>query len=91
MTDIQKLKELAQRAKPGEEWFNVPTLCNDLICETAEAEFIATCSPDVILGLIARLEAHEAFIEECANDGDDCVSPGFKKAARACLTAAHKP
>jgi hypothetical protein len=73
MTDLTKLKELAERAllcAPG-EWFvengidQVRDGESDFVCETGEDEpikatYIAAANPQAILGLIERLERAEA-------------------------------
>lgn len=73
MTDLTKLKELAERAllfAPG-DWFvengmdQVRDAENDFVCETGEGEpikaaFIAAANPQAIFGLIERLEQAES-------------------------------
>lgn len=54
MTDLTKLKELAERAgKRGEHIYTHPRDSNNW---QANAEFATACGPDEVLGLIAEVE-----------------------------------
>ncbi|UOR02045.1 hypothetical protein MUN77_01555 [Leucobacter allii] len=59
MTDLSKLRELAERAAadaPG--WYTANELINFM--EVVDAEVVAAASPDAVLALLDRLEAAEA-------------------------------
>lgn len=76
MTDLTKLKELAERATPGpwrtgdgEESLPDCVLSGEfVICEHTgdDVDFIAAANPQAILGLISRLERAEVELEACA-------------------------
>jgi hypothetical protein len=59
MTDLERLKSLAEKATPG------PWQCFEDGRQNsyADAEFIAACSPDVIVRLIGELVAAKEVIE----------------------------
>lgn len=80
MTDINRLKELAERALPYAPgcWFvengmdQVRDGEDGFVCETGEdepvkAEFIAAANPQAILGLIDEVERLEAELSQCAS------------------------
>ncbi|MFP6354766.1 hypothetical protein VST52_07370 [Pseudomonas aeruginosa] len=100
MTDINKLKELAERAlacAPG-EWFvengidQVRDGEGDFVCETGEdepikAEYIAAANPTTILELIAeveRLRSRLEIDERIPHDGIACRDETIKALDEKC-------
>ncbi|MFK1042675.1 hypothetical protein ACIUV2_27250 [Pseudomonas aeruginosa] len=66
MTDTNKLKELAERARDKGDWYKVSSV--DAFPEFhVDQEFMVATSPDVVLWLIAEVERLEAELSQCAS------------------------
>ncbi|HHK4278322.1 TPA: hypothetical protein ACQTXP_004090 [Pseudomonas aeruginosa] len=65
MTDTNKLKELAERARDKGDWYKASSV--DAFPEFhVDQEFMVATSPDVVLWLIAEVERLEAGLSQCA-------------------------
>ncbi|WP_206778539.1 hypothetical protein, partial [Pseudomonas aeruginosa] len=65
MTDINRLKELAERARDKGDWYKASSV--DAFPEFhVDQEFMVATSPDVVLWLIAEVERLEAELSQCA-------------------------
>ncbi|EMG6236821.1 hypothetical protein PRH17_006847, partial [Pseudomonas aeruginosa] len=66
MTDTNKLKELAERARDKGDWYKASSV--DAFPEFhVDQEFMVATSPDVVLWLIAEVERLEAELSQCAS------------------------
>ncbi|EML6314495.1 hypothetical protein ACOANU_29280 [Pseudomonas aeruginosa] len=65
MTDFNRLKELAERARDKGDWYKASSV--DAFPEFhVDQEFMVATSPDVVLWLIAEVERLEAELSQCA-------------------------
>ncbi|HCG0623131.1 TPA: hypothetical protein NJL49_006818 [Pseudomonas aeruginosa] len=65
MTDFNRLKVLAERARDKGDWYKASSV--DAFPEFhVDQEFMVATSPDVVLWLIAEVERLEAELSQCA-------------------------
>lgn len=69
-TELRKLAEAAKAAIDDEPWWEEYTLSVNFNIYAPDAAFIAAASPDVVLGLLERLDRD---CDTCANKSTDGI------------------
>lgn len=87
MTDLKKLKTLAEAATPGSWQYlkfdphSIPEACHGVLCTEdwyigcdvgkKDGAFISAANPEAVLGLIVRIEKLEAALQSISNHASD--------------------